>query len=126
MGERADRYRRLTLAEKQVRQRDQMREPAVPCPQCDTKTTTADLLQHIEERCTGPREPHPQSRWITWREALRLGVPKPTMSRWVRRGLVGSRGELHVRQYLLRDLVVRLAERRARRGSTNGTRRRRP
>jgi hypothetical protein len=108
-------YARLTLAQKQLRHLDEQREPAVTCPRCETQTTAADLVRHLEARCPGPREPHPRSRWVSWREAISLGVAEPTMSRWIRRGLVRVRGAPQERQYLLRDLAHHLAERRARR-----------
>lgn len=113
-------YARLTVGQKQRRHRDGMREPAVRCPACETQTTVADLLMHIEMRCPGASSPepppHPRSRWVTWREALELGVPRGTMNRWIGRGLVRTRTvPIPQRQYLLRDLVTRIADRRARR-----------
>lgn len=105
-------YARLSVAEKEIRQREDMREPAVRCPSCDTQTTSNDLVQHVEERCQGPREPHPQSRWITFADAMKLGVQRGTLSKWVRKGRVRVRAAGEQRQYLLRDLAVRLAERR--------------
>lgn len=113
-------YARMSLAEKQVAQREAMREPAVRCPRCDVQTTVADLLAHLETRCLGTsptrEEPHPAAKWVTWREALDFGVPRNTMHRWIRRGLVRSRTvPVPQRQYLLRDVVMRMAERRARR-----------
>lgn len=114
MADRANRYRRLTLAEKQVRQRDQMREPSVTCPRCETQTSPADLVQHVQERCTGPREPHPQSRWIRRTEAMRM-IPEYTLQRWARRGLIRQRGQGRGRrEYLLRDVTRLIALRRAR------------
>jgi hypothetical protein len=111
----ADDYRRLTVPQKQRVALDRQREPSVVCPSCETQTTAADLVQHLD-RCTGPRAPHPLSRWITWAEAMRLGVPRGTMSRWVQRGAVRIRITAGTeRRYLLRDLAARLAERRSRR-----------
>lgn len=110
-------YARLSVAGKQAHQLEQMREPSVTCPRCETQTSPADLLAHLSTRCTGPREPHRGSRWISWGEATRMGVPDATMSRWTNRGLVRSRGAPNGRRYLLRDLVHRLADRRARRDS---------
>ena len=125
----AHRFGLLSVREKELVQRDRMREPAVVCPHCETQTTVADLLTHVEERCPGARAPHQLSRWVTWTEAKRLGVPEPTLSRWINRGLVRSRPAGEQRKYLLRDLALRLAQRRGRRGSdgtfTRGRRRRR-
>lgn len=106
---------RLTVAAKQKRHLDAMRAPAVVCPDCETSTGETDLVSHLA-RCEGPREPHPRSRWVTWREAMELGVARQTMSRWLQRGLVRTRMvPVPQRQYLLRDLARRIAERRGRR-----------
>lgn len=111
-------YARLSLAEKQVAHLERMREPPLRCPACGMETTVADLLAHVAERCPGrAAEPHPHARWVSWRDAIGLGVSEPTMSRWIRRGYIRARGEPQDRRYLLRDLTLRLAERRARRGS---------
>jgi hypothetical protein len=107
-------YHRMSVAEKQAYSRVVVREPAVHCPTCDTQTTAADLIAH-SARCQGRRDPHPGSRWITWREALALGVARATMNQWVNAGFVRVRGELQDRRYLLRDLVVRIAAKRYRR-----------
>lgn len=117
-------YQRLSLAGKQALQRERMREPAVTCPVCETQTTAADLLDHIATRCPGPREPNPASKWVTWRQALAIGVLPGTMSKWVKRGLVHVRGELQDRRYLLRDIAVRVAAQRCqqRRQFPNGNR----
>jgi hypothetical protein len=50
---------------------------------------------------------------VAWRQAVAIGVPRETLFRWVRQGLVCARGERHDRSYLLRDIVVRMAARRA-------------
>lgn len=108
-------WTRMSLAEKQAAHLERMREPAVVCPQCEAQTTVADLLEHVAHRCPGQRPPHPMSRWITWGETLVLGAEPYQVTRWVRRGLVRTREgapQGAARRYLLRDLVVRLAERR--------------
>lgn len=109
---RPGRYHRLSIAAKQAADRDSMREPAVACPQCETSTSPVDLVDHVKKRCTGHREPHPRSRWVTWREALEIGAQPGTLSKWVSRGVVRVRGERFDRQYLLRDLALRLVDRR--------------
>lgn len=95
-------YRRLPLAEKQQRYRDRMREPAVVCPRCEMQMGVPDIVRHARE-CQGPREPHPLSRWIGWREATAL-VPKATLARWLASGRVRWRGAPHRRELLLRDV----------------------
>lgn len=112
-------YHRMSRAEKVTRHREQMREPAIPCPFCETQTTVVDLPRHVKDGCPGQRAPHPLSEWVTWSEALALGVPRQTMSRWVRQGLVRARGERDRREYLRRD-VTKLAVARMR-SPTNGT-----
>lgn len=102
-------YRRMSLIEKQAHARAQVREAAVPCPSCDTQVMPVDLLGHLEARCTGPREPGPGAKWVTWREALAMGVPKLTIVRWIKAGRVRRRGERGERRYLLRDLAQNVA-----------------
>ncbi len=106
----------MTLAEKQARfQRSlQPSEPPVACPSCGTSCTPSDLLAHLA-RCEGRREPGPGSRWLSWREALATGVPRATLGRWISRGEVRARGEVQDRRYLLRDLALRIARKRAER-----------
>lgn len=114
MGHERTAYARLSVAAKQARHREQMREPAVTCPRCETQTTAADLVPHLEKRCAGPREPHPQSRWIRRTDALKW-LPKRTLHRWARQGLVRQRGQGRGRrEYLLRDVTRQLALRKAR------------
>lgn len=104
-------YHHLPIAAKQAFHRERIREPAVTCPNCDVQTTPADLIEHVRKRCTGPREPGPGSKWITLREALEV-VPRGTLARWTKTGVVRVRGERQERMYLLRDLAVRIARRR--------------
>jgi hypothetical protein len=106
-------YHKLSVAAKAALNLSTVRESAVHCPACDTQVMPADLLKHLEERCSGPRDPGPGSKWVTWREALAMGVPGKTLARWAKNGGIRSRGERGDRQYLHRDLVVRLARRRA-------------
>jgi hypothetical protein len=106
-------YHRMPIAQKRAAALATMREPLVVCPVCDAHTTPRDLLDHLRERCPGQREPHPGSAWVTWREALAMGVPRQTLLFWVRRGSVRYRGERGDRRYLLRDLAIRRAGRMA-------------
>lgn len=106
-------YHRMSIAQKQAHARGAAREQAVVCPRCETQTTPADLLAHLSERCPGRRDPHPASAWVTWRQALAMGVLRGTLSKWVDRGLVRIKGDAQDRRYLMRDLVSRLAARRS-------------
>lgn len=106
-------YHRMPIAQKRTEALARARETAVTCPSCDTQVMPADLIAHLEQRCTGPREPSAGAKWATWREALELGVRKRTLIRWVRRGHVRFKGGRGDRLYLLRDLVLRIAQRRA-------------
>lgn len=108
-------YQRLSIGEKQAVDRERMREPSVSCPGCDTQTTASDLLAHVAQRCPGPREPGPGAKWVSWRDAVAVGVPKETIAFWARRGDVRTRGARGDRQYLLRDLALRVALRRSNR-----------
>jgi len=105
-------YQRMTLREKQAVTLENMREPAVRCPRCDTQTSARDLLAHVTRRCPGPPAPHPHSHWVNWRDALAVGLPRTTLTRWVNRGEIRVRGERRERQFLLRDLALRMAWRR--------------
>jgi hypothetical protein len=106
-------YAKLSAAAKEAVALDRLREPAVTCPRCETQTTTADLVNHLEERCTGHREVHPASRWIRWRDAVKW-IPHPTLRRLASRGLIRRRGPAWRREYLLRDVTRQVAARKAR------------
>lgn len=90
-----------------------VREPAVACPGCGTRIMPVDLLAHLRDRCPGPPEPVAGSQWATWGEAVEMvklaGVSEMALSRWVRRGEVRYRGARGDREYLLRDLVLKVA-----------------
>ena len=103
------RYHQLSIAEKRAENLSRVREPSVTCPQCDTQVMPADLLAHLEQRCAGPREPGPGAKWINWQEASAI-VPKRTLVRWIDRGYVRVRGERGDRQYLHRDLAMRVSQ----------------
>lgn len=111
MSQRTSEYHRLSAAAKEARHRDRMREPAIQCPRCGTSTTVVDLPRHRQTTCPGRREPHPLSEWISWGQALELGVPPGTLSRWVRRGEVRARGPRRRREYLRLDVTLMLARR---------------
>lgn len=116
-------YHRMGIGAKQAHARDQMREPSVVCPVCDTHVTPRDLVDHMARRCTGRRAPHPGSTWVGWREALRL-VRQSTLAGWVRRGLVRTRagaGGALDRRYLLRDLATCIAWMRFQRAARGAT-----
>jgi len=104
-------YNKLPIAEKRAVDLARVREPAVTCPSCDTQVMPVDLLAHLESRCPGPRAPGPGAKWVTWREALAMGVPRVTLHRWVENGFVRFAGEKQDRKYLLRDLAIKLAQR---------------
>lgn len=110
-------YQKLSIHEKRARDLTSVRESAVSCPSCDTQVMPVDLLVHMEQRCQGPRDPGPSAKWVTWREALAMGVPANTLARWARSGFVRYVGERQDRKYLLRDLALKIAQR-------NGFRRR--
>jgi hypothetical protein len=118
-----NRYRYLTVAEKARRARESMSEPPTRCPTCETSVQPDELLVHQAERCQGRPAPHPRSRWITWGEVRRLGVPAKTISGWARRGWLRVRHEVQqgprrgpgrpsTRRYNLRDVVDLAARRR--------------
>jgi hypothetical protein len=109
-------YHRLSIAAKQALHRKQMRESSVTCPSCETHTMAGELLEHMAERCLGPEgrpEPHAGAQWISWRQAMRLGVPRWTLSRWAQAGEVRFLGERQDRKYLMRDVAIRMAQRKA-------------
>lgn len=102
-------YHRLPIAQKRAMAAATQREPAVACPRCDTQVMPADLLAHIEQRCTGPREPGALDKWVGARDPIVRNVPKGTRAYWVARGFVRVRGGAMDREYLLRDLAKRIA-----------------
>lgn len=102
-------YQRLSVAEKQAHHRRAMRAGPTRCPACETAVQPRDLLAHVEQRCAGRPDPHPNDDWVTWGEALELGASKPTLHRWVASGRVRAEGKRRRRRYLLRDLVKCLA-----------------
>lgn len=107
-----NRYHGLSIQEKQAHALASVREQPVACPSCDTQVMPADMIAHLDHRCTG-REPGPRDKWITHSQALAMGVKKQTLSDWVKARWVrtnnAGRGD---RQYLERDLVKRIAFRR--------------
>lgn len=102
-------YHRLPIAEKRAVGLARIREQPRSCPRCGTLLMTADLLAHLDYRCSGPREPGPGSRWLTWRAAITLGVKRQTLANWVANGLVRVVGERMDRRYLEADLVYVIA-----------------
>jgi hypothetical protein len=106
-------YHRMSIVEKRNKALATAREPSVTCPQCDTQVMPVDLLAHLRERCSGPRDPGPGAQWLTWGEALEMlklaNIPPVAMSRWVNRLEIRFRGERGDRLYLLRDLVLKVA-----------------
>jgi predicted DNA-binding transcriptional regulator AlpA len=50
--------------------------------------------------------------YVSWRDALALGVAKGTLSRWAKTGQVRYQGELQDRTYLPRDLATKIAQQR--------------
>lgn len=110
-------YQRLSILEKRAVDLLHVHEPPMPCPDCGTKVLPVDFLAHLRERCLGSPDPGPSAKWVSWRDAIALKVPRETLSRWVERGFVRMRGERGDREYLLRDLALKIAQR-------NGFRRR--
>lgn len=107
----ASAYHTMSIAEKRALSTANVREAAIPCPSCLTQVMPADLLAHVQQRCSGPREPGPGSKWVTFREVRAHGVPKQTLTDWVKTGKVRRRGSRVDYEYLWRDLVVLIAER---------------
>lgn len=109
----ASSYHKLPIAQKRTEALARVREPAVTCPDCDTQVMPTDLLSHIMDRCTGRREPGLGAQWLTWGEAVKMvklaGLNEFVVSKWVRRGEVRHRGPRGDREYLFRDLVLKVA-----------------
>ncbi len=104
-----DDYRRLSVVEKRALDLRRARDAAVRCPQCEMSIMPVDLLAHQEQRCAGRPEPGPGAKWVPWREA-RAVVSERTLIRWVERGFVRFRGERGDREYLYRDLAIRVSQ----------------
>lgn len=105
-------YHRLSVVEKRARALSGMREPSVMCPNCDTQLPPSDLIAHMDQRCTGRREPGPGAKWVDHRAVMAMGVPRATLSFWASSGAVRFVGERQDRKYLYRDLAVKIAQRR--------------
>lgn len=105
-------YQKLSIADKRALDLSRARDAAVRCPHCDMQVMPTDLVAHIDKRCAGRPEPGPGAKWVTWAEALAMGVPRVTMHRWVERGFVRFTGDRQDRKYLLRDLALKIAQRR--------------
>ena len=105
-------YHKLSAAQKQAQSLAAVRELPVSCPRCDTQLMPEDLIAHLDQRCTGPREPGPGAKWVNWQGAIAMGVPERTFKRWVQAKHVRYKGGRGDRLYLRRDLVKRLALRR--------------
>lgn len=105
-------YRKLSIADKRRLDLSRARDTAIRCPDCDMQVLPADLLPHLSERCAGRPEPVPGAKWLTFREVMALGVPRATLADWTRTGQVRFVGEIQDRKYLLRDLALKVAQRR--------------
>lgn len=105
-------YHQLSVAEKRAVSLAGMRESPITCPECDMHVTTTDLIAHLEQRCQGRRDPGPGAKWVSHAEALALGVPRQTLSRWVANGFVRVTGGRMDRRYLHGDLARKVAQRR--------------
>lgn len=105
-------YHRMSIGEKQAYARSSMREPSVVCPRCEVSMPPVDLIAHMEARCEGRRDPHPASKWIDWKDALKIAGSKGTLGTWIKRGDVRFDGPKQERKYLLRDVVKMAACRR--------------
>lgn len=103
-------YHRLSITEKRTVALSRAREDSVACPDCFTKVTAVDLLPHMRERCAGRPEPEPFAKWVTWREAIAMGVKARTLAWWAERGFVRFRGEKQDRKYLLKDLAIKISQ----------------
>lgn len=114
-------YHKLSITEKRASSIATQREPSLQCPNdCGTQVMAADLLAHIETRCSGPREPGFTAKWVAWPEVRPMmshmteGAAKMALSRWSRPDHDGeikvrARGTRPGRVYLLRDLVKQIA-----------------
>ena len=102
-------YHKLGLTAKRTHALHIAREDAIRCPACGIGCTPADLLAHTALRCPGRPDPHPHAKWIDWREAQKMGIPRTTLARLVERDIVRARGPERARRYLLRDVALWLA-----------------
>lgn len=103
-------YHKLSAADKRARTRTAARPNPTRCPACEAAVQPRDLLGHLE-RCPGPAEPHPADDRVTFAQAVAMGAPRSSLSRWDRDGLVRTSGEPGEKRYLLRDLAKVLAAR---------------
>ena len=100
-------YHQLSIAEKQAHAVAGQRERPTVCLTCDMQMMPDDLPNH-KKRCSGPG---PAIKFVTWPEALALGVPHSTFGRWVNEGLIRYEGDPPDRKYVKRDLIKELEKR---------------
>lgn len=105
-------YHKLPIAAKRAQAIASVREPPMVCRACGTSVMADDLLAHRAQRCPGLRNPGPSAKWLTWREAVQLGVARETLYRWAAKGRIRFRiRHGGVREFLKGDLVAKLEQR---------------
>ena len=95
-------YQKMTIKEKERANR----QHGLPnrCPECDMAVPPEDVPGHID-RCPGRAPPHPRARWVAFKQALKMGVPKKDLLELVGAGIIRTKGEKGSRRYLLRDVA---------------------
>lgn len=122
-------YNALSRTDKLRRAYARLAEAPIACEVCGTRVPVGQLTDHVRERCPGPPEVTTASRWVSWRDIVRRGIPKHTVSRWVGSGRLRYQGDEGERRYLLRDvdrLVANRERARALRVSEPPKRKRKP
>ncbi len=102
-------YHRLSAAEKERHNR--LQEPPTRCHCCEMAVSPDDLLKHVDEWCKGRPDPHPYSRWISWGEAIALGLSKKRLELGIGSGEIRHRVKRGRKAYLKRDIVLFVAAR---------------
>ena len=96
-------YRRMTVVQKHEYSR--LFEPPMRCVVCEMAVQPDDLLAHVDGRCPGRPEPHRRSRWLTLKDASRIGPTQRTVLRLAARKEIRTKGEKGHTRYLMRDIA---------------------
>ena len=77
------------------------------CHECDMAVPPEDVQAHFA-RCVGRAPAHPNARWVSHKQAIKLGVSKKELSELTEAGIIRTKGETGQRGYLLRDVAKAL------------------
>lgn len=101
-------YHKMSVAEKELHNRQH--DIPARCPVCYVAIMPMDEESHVD-RCVGQPPPGPRSRWVSFSQALKMGITGAQLSRRASDDRIRTKGEHGHRRYLLRDITRFLAAR---------------